>query len=192
MIDYNPAKKEIKAAKKCIHDMESSNNFDDMEQLWRNYLNHIEKSFTKLLSATSAVKGKFSNTFSKEYSLRNGDELLRYIKQARDSDNHTIEDISKKIYPSMTINPLPGSQVLKFDKLFLYGDGGMYIEGDPALIEFHPGSIEVIAVTNRGSKCNPPTSHNGNEISTKDPVKLAKYGVAFYEAWIEKSRKIFP
>lgn len=192
MIDYNPARKEIKAAKKCISDMESSTNFDDMEQLWRNCLNHIEKSFTKLLNAINPVKGQFTNAFSKEYAIKGNDDLLRYIKQARDCDNHTIGDISQKVPASTTINPAPGSDTLYIKKLIFDGAGIMHFEGGPALIEFHHESIEAIAVTSRSGTYEPPKSHLGNPINSKKPVALAKAGVAFYESWIEESSKKFP
>ncbi|EHK7198672.1 hypothetical protein IGG74_004605, partial [Escherichia coli] len=55
MIDYNPAKKEIIAAKKCLEQMKSSTNHDDFEMHWRECLGHIEKSFSKLLCATKPV-----------------------------------------------------------------------------------------------------------------------------------------
>ena len=63
MIDYNPAKKEIIAAKKCLEQMKSSTNHDDFEMHWRECLGHIEKSFSKLLCATKPVSGKFSSHF---------------------------------------------------------------------------------------------------------------------------------
>lgn len=191
MIDYNPARKEIKAAKKCILDMESSTNFDDMEQLWRNCLNHIEKSFTKLVNAINPVKGKFTNAFSKEYAIRGNDDLLRYIKQARDCDNHTIGDISQKVPASTTISPATGSNTLYIKELIIDGTEIKHFEGGPALIEFHRESIEAIAVTSRSGSYEPPKNHLGNPINSKKPVDLAKAGVAFYENWIEESSKKF-
>ncbi|HIE9800708.1 TPA: hypothetical protein ACXR0F_001254 [Klebsiella pneumoniae] len=191
MIDYNPARKEIKAAKKCISDMESSTNFDDMEQLWRDCLNHIEKSFTKLLNAINPVKGQFTNAFSKEYAIKGSDDLLRYIKQARDCDNHTIGDISKKVPASTTIDPAPGSNSLYIKNLSIDGFGNMHFEGASALIQFHPESIEAIAVTSRSGTYDPPNSHLGNPITSTKPVDLARAGIAFYENWIEESSKKF-
>ncbi|WP_180396165.1 hypothetical protein [Klebsiella pneumoniae] len=191
VIDYNPARKEIKAAKKCVANMEASQNLDDMEQLWRDCLNHIEKSFTKLLSATTPVKQKFSNIFSTQYQLRKTDKLLVYIKQARDSDNHSIQDISEKKGPAIGINPKHDGDMLHIEKLTFDSQGNILLSSHNAVVEFLPERINVIAVKNRGVEYNPPTSHVGKPFLTRNPVELAKSAIIFYEDWIEASSKHF-
>ncbi len=49
MIDYNPAKKEIIAAKKCLEQMKSSTNHDDFEMHWRECLGKVRISGEILL-----------------------------------------------------------------------------------------------------------------------------------------------
>ena len=192
MIDYNPARKEIKAAKKCLQSMESSHDLDEMEQLWRDCINHIEKSHTKLLSATNPVKGKFSSFFSKKITQKKNDELLRYVNQARNTDNHSIADLSRKVPPSTRYSSLPGakSHYIKHMVIGSYGQIEHY-EGDPMLVKFHPASIEVISVTNSGVMYSPPNTHLGVPVASKSPIVLARKAISFFEDWIEDSSKNF-
>ncbi|HBR6057996.1 TPA: hypothetical protein L9024_000458 [Klebsiella pneumoniae] len=195
MIDYNPARKEIAAAKKCLDTMRLSRNLDEMDQLWRNCINHIEKSHTKLLSATKSIKEKFSSTFEQQFLSRKNDPLLKYIKQARDSDNHSIADISKKVNSCVAFSSNPAANKPTYIKKIIIMEDGLVcteFSGDPPQVDFIPERIVVVPVTNRGYTFHPPCQHLGEEVLTNSPIEIARNGILFYEKWIDLSGEIFP
>lgn len=191
MIDYSPARKEIKAAKRCLESMRTSNTYEDFEEYWRETLGHIEKSFTKLLSATNAVKSKFTSTFSKEFMYKKNDQLLVYLTQARNADTHTVADISQKIPARTAITSPPGIRDHYIHYMAIKNYLLVDYVGDPIIVTFHPEDIETIAVKNQGNIYPPPLTHLGEKITTRRPFYLAEKGIIFYEAWIDKSSNIF-
>lgn len=187
-MDFNPARKELKAANSSIKGMQEARSYETYEQQWRNFLNHLEKSFEKLKIACAPKIGKFNNFAATEISLRSRDQLLVYLKQARNADNHSIADVSKKSPGSFSINPATGNS-LTLDLLTI-SDGKVTILSSKDLkIDIIPDSIEVITITNRGVAYPPPTSHLNEKIDTKLPDALAEKGIAFYITLIDKVEK---
>lgn len=192
MIDYNPAKKEIIAAKKCLEQMKSSTNHDDFEMHWRECLGHIEKSFSKLLCATKPVSGKFSSHFNQKFMLRKTDKTLAYLHQARNADHHSTMEISKLEPPYTTLGAFPGARSHYIKELTIDSTGKIAkYEGDPMIVEFHPATTMPITVRNQGKDYPPPTEHLGEKLVDIHPSVLAYLGIQFYEKWIDESCATF-
>lgn len=184
IFDLKPAKKELDRAYRCFDNMRSAKNYDDYETNWRNYLNHIEKCIEKIEVATTPIRGAFSSAMADEIKIRNSDQLLIYIKQARNADNHSIQDLSKLTPGGVGINPLIGNSL--FIKKMTIDNDVIHYDGDPITITFYPSKIEVIEITNRGKKFPPPTTHIGATVSSKDPLFIAESGINFYRNFIKK------
>lgn len=189
IIDLNPSKKEIRNAERCLEKMKSSSDYDEYEANWRNCLNHIEKCFEKIRIATKPIEGKFSSKLSLELMAIKTDSLLCYLKQARNADNHSIQDISKLIPGGMEMTSMlsGGSHYIK--QLTINNGVLTHYEGDPVKITFTPTTIEVTEIINRGSKYSPPNSHLGKTFSSKNPIDLARKGIEFYSEVINKTEK---
>lgn len=192
MIDYSPARKEIKAAKRALQSLIEASNFEDMEQFWRDCINHIEKSHTKLLSATSTVKNKFSSTFSKQILDKSNDELLTYVNQARHSDNHSIRDITKNVDSSIGFGIPNGANSVYIEKMTMNRGVITEYSGTPIKVTFTNAHIDAIPVINRGNTFQPPKNHKGNKLLSTKPVELARLAIIFHDEWIEASAKAFP
>ena len=88
-------RRELAAAAKAIAGMRVAKSLDEFELEWRAYLNCIEKVWQKIENSCQHVKLTFQPWQGKFHRLRKKDMLLRYLKQARDADNHSIQDITK-------------------------------------------------------------------------------------------------
>ena len=122
--------------------------------------------------------------------MRKKDMLLRYLKQARDADSHSIQDVTAI---------KPGSRAYRFLNL-----GGGYIkhmeirngevvhhEGDPMIVEETLPHPVAVPVRNNGEWFNPPSLHLEQPIKSFHPVHLAELGLSFYLGYLKEVEKKF-
>lgn len=157
---------------------------DEFEGEWRNYLNAIEKLWSKTERCCQHVRNTFQPWQGKYHQLRRKDMLLRYLKQARDADNHSIQDITA-IQPGSRnfrfLNPTGG-----YIKEMQLIDGQLVkYEGDPMVFEDVPPHPIAVPVKNNGEWYNPPTTHLDNPVKNHHPVLLAELGLKFYSEFIQ-------
>ncbi|HGW2955273.1 TPA: hypothetical protein ACNP37_003963 [Raoultella ornithinolytica] len=191
MIDYDPARREIKAAKQKIEQMKLSKDYDSYERLWRELLINIQTAHNKLKAATLPVRDKFTNHFSKEFSLLSTDPLLSYLVHARNQHEHQIYDVAQKIPPSIVRRSLPGRSSHYIEKMVIKNGKIVEYKGDPLMVSVTPETCEVVAVSDRGRIYQPPEMHLGKPLKTRNPIEIGTRGVNFYKDWIERSSKVF-
>lgn len=193
-MDFIPAQKELNASKRCFERMGSAKNYEEYEEAWCDFLNRLEKIFEKLQRACNPHKEKFNALLSKENALRNSDPLLRYLKQARNADTHSIQDVTKRVPGSLHLGfdvPNPGERV-HIEKFVMRGTGIQEYRGShPLLVTFTPETVEVKEVINRGVHYVPPESHLSQPLNTRHPTELARLGIEFYEQLFVKVTNFF-
>jgi hypothetical protein len=170
--------------------MRSAPNFEHFESEWRAYLNCIEKVWVKSERACYHLRTKFQPWQGTYHRLRKKDMLLRYLKQARDADNHSVQDLAQ-IKPGgrgiRFVNPKGG-----YIKHMEINNGEIVrYEGDPIVVEEIPSTIAAVSVKNSGEWYNPPTSHLGKPVVSQHPLELAVLGHAFYEGYLNEIEKTF-
>jgi len=176
---------ELQAAAKTIEGMRDAKSFDEFEAEWRAFLNYLEKAWIKVERCCQPFRAKFQPWQGTYHHLRKKDMLLRYLKQARDADNHSIQDVA-------TIEP--GSRGIRFQNprggyinhMEIRGGALVAYEGDPIIIEDKPPRLVAVSVKNNGAWYNPPTSHLDQQIPSHHPVLLAELGLKFYENYIRE------
>lgn len=181
---------ELAAAMKGVAGMRAAKSLDEFEVEWRGFLNCIEKLWQKVERSCQHVRGSFEPWQGSFHRLRRKDMLLRYLKQARDADNHSIQDVT-------TIQP--GSKGYRFANpsggyikhLEMRNGVVVHYEGDPMIIEETPPHPVAVAVKNNGEWFNPPTSHLGQPVTTHHPVQLAELGLKFYSEYLDQVEKKF-
>ena len=175
--DVFVSKKELDWAQEAIDGMLSASNIDRYEKNWVDFLHYLDRAWNKMQKACS---GKSQQLKSETNRLRNKDELLQYLMQARNSDEHTIKNITMRITSYVTVTGGAGGG--KIVRGVINGDGnqtGLVLEGDIE-VEFHPETIEVIAVTNYDATYSVPSKHLGIDIKTLMPHELAAMGLNYY------------
>lgn len=184
-MDINPAKKQLRFAKKFLEDMKASRDLEDAERNWNGYLNHIEQVFEKVKKACSTTCKKYPSFISPINAQRNNDPLLVYLKQARNVLHHGLSEAAEKD-PTHYEHVVDGGNmaihrmVIK-DSMVVDYDGNT-----PIRTYLVPEKIIVTDVENRSKRYYVPTNHLGTPINTRDPIELGEHGLAYYERFLEK------
>ncbi len=181
---------ELQKAMDAINKMESSQNLDDFEESWKQYLGRIERVFNKA-TAHYMKSPKWNAWSQKVIKLRSSDELLSYLRNARGADEHTVNEIVSRQSGGFTINPAHGTR-LHIDNLTI--DGGRIVElraRQPVRIDFAPDRTMLLPVLNRGRTYKVPTSHLGGAISSENVIGVAKLGHKFYEEFLKSAEQYF-
>lgn len=181
---------ELRAAARAIDGMKSANSLEEFESKWREFLTCLEKVWTKVERSCQPFRNKFEPWQGTYHRLRKKDMLLRYLKQARDADNHSIQDFTEIV---------PGSRNIRFvnpqggyiKHMEIRGGEIAVYEGDPIVVENKPPQPIAIPVKNNGEWHNPPTSHLDKPITTRHPVALAELGLNFYENFVNEVERLF-
>ena len=176
---------ELRSAARAISGMRSAKSLEEFEAEWREFLTCLEKAWIKVERSCQAIRNKFEPWQGKYHQLRKKDMLLRYLKQARDADNHSIQDFTKIE---------PGSRSIRFANphgghikhMEIRGGEITAYEGDPIVVEDKLPHPVAVPVKNNGEWFNPPTSHLGQPVTTHHPLVLAELGLKFYEGYVSE------
>jgi len=192
MADYNPARKEIRNAKRKLQDMKRSENYDDFEQAWRDFTGYIGLSHTMMMRAIGSRLESFRNTFSERNKLKGSDELLVYTEQSRNSKEHLIQDLTRKVPASMSYSSPTGVKNFRIDRMIINNNMITEYSGDPLIMTFNHETAAFLPIINRGVRYDIPKTHLGSDISSLDIPKAAELIILFYESWIDESESKFP
>jgi hypothetical protein len=183
-------KAELRAAARAIAGMRSAKSLEEFEAEWRNLLSCLEKVWAKVERSCQPHKHKFQPWQGKYARIRKKDMLLRYLKQARDADNHSIQDFTAV---------KPGSRAINFvnprggyiQHMEIRGGQVVAYAGDPIIVRDTPPHPVAVPVKNNGEWFNPPTSHLGQPVTTQHPLVLAELGLKFYQEFVNEAEREF-
>jgi hypothetical protein len=85
------AKFELRSAERALGRMRSASDFDSFEDTWRQYLMALRKVWIKTERGCQHVRKRFEPWQGKFKRQRKKAQLLRYLKHARNADEHTIQ-----------------------------------------------------------------------------------------------------
>jgi hypothetical protein len=166
------AKSRLVKAGEALQALKSATNYQMAESAWTDFLIAASTIYSKLEQG-SKKNGKSRGWFGLKKRERKDDPLLRYLHQARNSDEHGIERVVERV---------PGSAA--FGRTLRYGERvpvqiapidpitgkpGEFVEG------FIPGqNIALIRVYDRrfNDFCDPPTEHRGKPVDSRFVYEL--------------------
>lgn len=169
--------------------MKAAENMEDFEEEWKQYLTCLEKIWAKVERTCQPHANIFQPWQGKFQALRKKDMLLRYLKQARDADNHSIQDLTEVKPGQMTINFPSGSG--RIDYLHIDNSRVVSYAGSPMIETVTPPHPVAVSIKNNGEWYNPPTSHLGKNVPNHHPITIAELGIAFYSKYIEEVESKF-
>ncbi|BCU55284.1 hypothetical protein [Enterobacter kobei] len=190
-MDFNPAKKELNRALRCIERMKQAKSYDEYDEAWSDFLSRIENVFSRVKLA-AGNHAKYIGFSSKVNHLRSTDELLIYLKQARNTAHHGIADTSRFIAGGLGINPFTPGGSVHIKNMTIDRQGNVtFTPGGPVEVVTHPSTIEAVSCSNRGMKYDPPANHLGQKILSKSPITLAELGCKFYQDYLFSAEQTF-
>ncbi|WIO75437.1 hypothetical protein QP938_05910 [Porticoccaceae bacterium LTM1] len=178
------AKRELRAAERYHDAMAKCNSFEDVDIEWRGFLVSIEKVWKKIERAGVAInQGEFSQ-FQKPFKERKkSDQLLSYILHARNSDEHSVQEVTDYLnnYSAIPIGIMQRSM----------GRPDVFVPVNPAGRPMAQMDIkfELLDVVDRGITYRPPW---GNCVSGPiSPMEAAREALVFYREYMSSFEEWF-
>jgi len=189
-LSLESAKKELASAKRALETMRGAATFEVFEEEWRDLLNCLEKVWVKTERGCQQFRNKFEPWQGRYTALRRKDMLLKYLKQARDADNHSIQEVAE-VKPGHTTMNFANPKGGYIHHMEIRNGQLAHYEGDPMIVEKHPPRVEAVRVKNHGKWFNPPTQHLEEPVESPHPAHLGELGIAFYEGFVKEAEELF-
>lgn len=173
--------------------MRKARSFAEFEEHWREFLRRIDRIWNKA-EAHYSRSPKWHGWSGKFKDKRSRDELLSYLMQARNTEEHSVADIVALQPGSIEIGAGPGGA---FYKRVEVRDGQLTIEasGDPK-VTINPARPKLIPVRNRGREYPVPSRHVGPDgvsvtLNSEDVPATAELALRYYEKFVNDAREFF-
>lgn len=177
------AKSRLRVAGKALAELSLCKEYQEFSDTWYTFLGAAKNVYTVLEQGAKA-SAQSRQWFGGVKQFRKDDELLQYLFEARNDDEHGLECSTEHVPGSLAIGVSKpgGSNTMVFNGTF--GPGGSMnvtsLDGKSVLIEKTLPHARLIAVNARGGRTyNPPTSHKGQPVSDRSPSNVAALGLAY-------------
>jgi hypothetical protein len=187
------AKSRLRNAEEDLRAIETIQTLEEFEAAWLDLLTNLNTVWSVL--QTSVLRDpRTRQWFGGKKAIRRKDELLAYFHQARNSDEHGIEQILARDPQSITIGT-PGAGPMHLEELI--------IDGSHARIKFHPSSVDksvhitpeqirLLPVTDDryGTVFKLPEIHLGQPIADTSVLALSRLALAYHQALVDEADKL--
>lgn len=201
------AKRRYRVASSSFAAMQISDNHRELADHWYIFLHAAKGIYTTLEQGAKATP-QARQWFGEMTKVRKNDPLLRYVSEARNDDEHGIEENTELRKSALKIGvATPGSSramIDQFGNTFIncgtayYIEGGnpnqenlpvvQSLDGKPVYSIFQPERIILKPVHDRGrNQYNPPTTHMGKKLETGGPVEVAELTLNYLEKLIAQA-----
>ncbi|MGI4846155.1 MAG: hypothetical protein ACRYF7_22935 [Janthinobacterium lividum] len=182
---------ELERAKKAVEAMRESASVPEVEDQWKEFLHRIERVWTKSMNHFGKSP-KWPSWHGKYVQLRRKDQLLSYLINARGADEHTVAEITEKKSPTLVFSIGAGGDTAFINELGFNADGTPVVDfvGDGE-VEYTPGKVKALPVSNRGVKYEAPTIHLSRPIDPENLIDIAEQGLAFYADFLKAAEEFF-
>jgi len=185
----NNSYNELKKAKRYLDRMVKCDSFEEFEENWTNFLSSLEKVWNKSERECQLFSKKFQPWQGRFKSIRKSDQVLSYLKNARDADTHSIQEIIQKKSGSIGISGTDKSKPLILTDVKIDGFGNISIkESNQDLdIKIEKPRFIVKPFRNSGVTYFPPLYYRTQKLSDPlNPTEIAKNGYEFYETYLNE------
>jgi hypothetical protein len=176
---------DITRAETHLQSMVDATRVSDYQGAWQDFLYRLERIW-EVTRYTYKQRTWYSKACGTYYQLQRKDPLLKYLKHARNAETHTtqgsieaplqflIKDRYNEPFHLRDIETTFENGVLTLDLII------------PELLDFDAqvarGAPSLLRFKSRGAWYNPPSSHLGNVLNSRNPVIIGKLGLEFCKA----------
>lgn len=184
-------KKDLDIAASEIEKMKQTTNFMEFQEAWENFLFRIERAW-ELTERTLRTKNGFEKWHKPYTDLRKKDPLLVFLKQARNSEMHSISSTVAKPL-KMVLKDKTGRGLTVNSVSSHLDDGTLTISINTSDLFPHvdlniiPSNPELVKFKNRGEWYSPPKRHLRKQIIDCHPISIAELGCTFYRAYVTEA-----
>jgi hypothetical protein len=171
--------------------LNSATSLDLFESAWRDFLHHLERTWDKA-EAHYGRSPRWSGWSGKYKALRSTDPLLLYVRQARNSEQHSVEEVTTQVEGGIRVGLGPCVESAVIDHLEIC-DGKIQSQdvGPGIVIAPLPSFVRLLPVTNRGRSYAPPRVHLGKPVNPDDVVEVAFLAIYWYRDFVEAAEAFF-
>lgn len=184
-------RRDLEIAEKAIQNMKRTTNFREFRENWENFLFRIERAWEHTERTLNKRKG--SQKWHQPYQeIRKKDPLLIYLRQARNSEVHSISDtVTKPLKLAITDKSGRGFLLNRVSTHFEDGIMTVDIDSPDILLDVDtqilPTNPGVLRFKNRGKWFNPPWQHLRKRINSHHPAHLASLAISFYQSYVNEA-----
>lgn len=177
------AKSRLRVAEKALSELKDCSEYEVFCDTWYTFLVAAKNVYT-VLEQGAKISPQSRQWFGNVKQIRRDDELLQYLFEARNDDEHGLENSTQHVPGSLSIGVAREgySRSMKFSGSIGMG-GALNIEsldGKPVLIEETLPHVRLINVLARGNRSiPPPTTHRGSLLPDYSPVNVAELGFIY-------------
>ncbi|WP_375209476.1 hypothetical protein [Hyphomonas jannaschiana] len=187
------AKSRLNIARTAIEQLPQCSSKDEFDQCWYTFLVAWKNVYTTLEQGSKST-AQDRQWFGAKKQERRSDPLLQYLFQARDSDEHGLEDIVELEPGGIFIGGgRPGVPQINHVRVNIDENGNSVIEAQslndqPLDIQWRPGKIVLSPVIGRGFvRHDPPAMHLGEAVRNRSPFGVASLGLNYLVALLDEA-----
>ena len=183
------ARKRLSLAEAHLGGIGDAANFSDFEEAWYQFL-VAANSIESVLGFGCRSDNKTRPWFGQKISQRRNDELLSYMHQARNVDEHGIEPTAEHVEGSIGIG---ANGPLHIRSLVIDENGNIKIDadtskGDLIINVIHPHVRLIPVVDERYNVTfHPPKEHLGQPLTDNSPFNVARLWLAYLSALVDEA-----
>ena len=203
------ARSRLRVSQRQVDAMSNCRTYEDFSDLWSVFL-HAAKGIYTSLELRSKSNAYSRQWFGGKNRVRKSDQLLRYITEARNDDEHGIEPITEYV-PAVAVLGIGdggGSRhvVDEYGNTFI-NCGAAYrfegfidpsslprlksLDGKPVINRVDPAYVRLTPVRDRsGIAYPPPTTHLGEDLPDRMPATVARLAVRYLEGLVAEAESM--
>ena len=190
----------LRKARDALTRLEAAMTLDDAESAWADLLLSGNAIYSKLEQGSKA-SGKASAWFGRAKKARKDDPLLSYMHHARNSEEHGIEDITKRMeagQATITIREPFDPGKLQGLQLNIGADGRGHVQVSSSNEDvvstqmYEKPSLALVRVKDPrfNDHFDPPYEHLGAKLPDQLPLTIAKLFVAHLARLTDDARSL--
>ncbi|MET0589025.1 MAG: hypothetical protein ABWZ75_10950 [Novosphingobium sp.] len=177
------AKTRLRVARKALDELPGCADYDDFNDTWYTFLVAAKNVYT-VLEQGAKTSSQSLQWFGGVKRFRKDDELLQYLFEARNDDEHGLGSSTEHVPGALAIGVARDGYSRAMRINGSTGPGGVLnvesLDGKPVLIERTLPHIRLIGVQARGNRTiAPPTMHRGSKLTDASPLNVATLGLAY-------------
>ncbi|WP_249696461.1 hypothetical protein [Stappia sp. WLB 29] len=203
-------KQRLRIARKSLDTMKSCDNFTDFSDAWYGLLTASKNVYTTL-DAGAKTSAQSRQWFGSVERYRKRDELLQYMFEARNDEEHglgTAVELQPPVH-EIGVAENGASRAFRIDGgpfrnvIFEGGNPGIRFLGGmppylkvtplddrPVAIRRTPATTILVEVHARGNRTYPPpASHNGQPLIDTSPIAVAELNLAYLETIVAEAEQ---
>ena len=188
------AQTRLRTCQETLDGLRQSKSYQDFSGHWYVFL-VAWKNIYVLLEQGAKASAQSRQWFGAKKAERRNDELLQYLFEARNSDEHGLEETTEFHPGQLKIGVRgPGlSRGIRIDGTFGPGQNVRVtsLDGLPVGVEHKPPRIALAAVHARGNRTLlPPTKHKGVLLPDQEPLTVAALALTYVENLVSEASSL--